>query len=246
MAYRTPTTIAVAFAALAGTLALPGEAHAEPVEPTAKGIVGGAFLGGEIVVFGEALFGIRSTAAYLIGAGVGAAAGGVGGYFVEQAVDDGRIPAYMLAGGLALLIPAVVVALDATRYLPSEGAREDRPVNAPPSDPGKPGGSSVVGAEPSTTPPPAGTTPSNPTTTPPESAPPTTTTPPGGGGTQAPLRAPAHAMAPSSLFHVQDGAFRVGLPMPEVRPVLGRAERSRMGAENRGSELRFPVVRVTF
>jgi hypothetical protein len=240
MAYRTPTTIAVAFAALAGTVALPGEARAEPVEPTAKGIVGGAFLGGELVVFGEALFGVRSTAAYLIGAGLGAAAGGVGGYFVEQAVDDGRIPAYMLAGGLALIIPAVVVALDATRYLPSEGAREDKPVNAPPSDPGKPGGSSVVGAEPST-PPPASSTP--PATTPPSTTPPpSTTTPPGGGGTQAPVR----AMLPSSLLHVQDGSFRVGLPMPEVRPVLGNAERARMGAENRGSELRFPVVRVTF
>jgi len=241
MAYRTPTTIAVAFAALAGTLALPRDAHAEPVEPTAKGIVGGAFLGGELVVFGEALLGVRSTAAYLVGAGVGAAAGGVGGYFVEQAVDDGRIPAYMLAGGLALLIPAVVVTLDATRYLPTEGAREDKPVtNVPPSDPGKPGGSSVVGAEP-----PAGTTPA--------ATPPSSPAPPAGGGggggggtTRRPGFAPAQARMPSSLLHVQDGAFHVGLPVPEVRPVLGNAERARMGAENRGSELRFPVVRVTF
>ncbi len=139
------STLLAALAAGA-ILAAPGSARAEEVTPTAKGIAGGAFLGGELVVFGEALFGVRSTTAYLVGAGAGAVAGGVGGYFVEQAVEDGRIPAYMLAGGLALLIPAVVVALDATRFLPTEGAREARPVEAPPSDPGKPGGSSVVGA----------------------------------------------------------------------------------------------------
>ncbi|HVH43088.1 MAG TPA: hypothetical protein VM925_12125, partial [Labilithrix sp.] len=163
---------------------------------------------------------------------------GVGGYFVEQAVDDGRIPAYMLAGGLALLIPAVVVALDATRYMPSEGAREDRPVNLPPSDPGKPGGSSVVGAEPGT--PPATTPGPGSATTPPTAPSPTPTPAPGGGGTQAP-RAPQ-----SSLINLRNGELALGVPVPEVRPVLGSVERARMGADNRGSELRFPVVRVTF
>lgn len=241
---------AFAFAALTAgaVVAIPDTAHAEPVTPTAKGIVGGAFLGGELVVFGEAIFGVRSTVAYLVGAGVGAAGGGVGGYFIEQAVDDGRIPAYMLAGGLALLIPAIVVTLDATRYMPTEGAREDKPVtNAPPSDPGKPGGSSVVGAEPgAVTPSPA---PSGGGTTPAPSPAPTPAPTPapngggGGGGTQAPHVSQAPA---GSLFMVNEGAFRVGVPVPEVRPVLGTVERSRMGVENKGSELRFPVVRVTF
>lgn len=239
---------AFTLAALAATtiLANSTSAHAEPVTPTAKGIVGGAFLGGELVVFGEAIFGVRSTAAYLIGAGLGAAGGGVGGYFVEQAVEDGRIPAYMLAGGLALLVPAIVVTLDATRYLPSEGAREDKPVSLPPSDPGKPGGSSVVGAEPGTPPattpaPGSATTPTTPTPGPtaPAPAPPAPSGGGGGGGnkTQAPQ---------SSLFNLREGAFMLGVPVPEVRPVLGSIERARMGVENRGSELRFPVVRVTF
>lgn len=229
------------FSALAATAALasPRGAHAEDVQPTAKGIVGGAFLGGELVVFGEALFGVRSTAAYIVGAGAGAVAGGVGGYFVEQNVDDGRIPAYMLAGGLALLVPAIVVALDATRYLPTEGARQDTPVrNLPPADPGQRGGSSVVGAEPAT---PPATTPgpgsaTQPTTTPAAPSPAPSPTP-GGGGAPSP---------PSSLFQLRDGGVRFGVPVPEVRPVLGSADRARMGVENRGSELRFPVVRVTF
>src|SRR5688572_998408 len=134
------TLRACALAALAAgaavTFGAPSTAQAEEVSPTAKGIVGTALLGGELVVFGEAIFGVRSTTAYLVGAGAGMVAGGVGGYFIEQAVSDGRIPAYLLAGGLALLIPAIVVTLDATRYMPAEGAREDKPVqNLPPSDP---------------------------------------------------------------------------------------------------------------
>ena len=241
----TKTTLrAAALAAIAAgaILATPSTAQAEEVSPTGKGIVGTALLGGELVVFGEAIFGVRSTTAYLVGAGAGMVAGGVGGYFIEQAVSDGRIPAYLLAGGLALLIPAIVVTLDATRYMPAEGAREDKPVqNLPPSDPGKPGGSSVVGAEPPATPPPSTTPPAGETpATPPSGE--TPATPPAGGGTKAPARAPQ-----ASLFNVNEGAFKMGLPVPEIRPVLGANERTKMGVDaTRGSEVRFPVVRVTF
>lgn len=238
---------ALAFATLAASavFASPGTARAEDVKPTAKGIAGGALLGGELVTFAQALFGVRSTAAYLIGAGVGAAAGGVGGYFVEQSASDGRIPAYMLGGGLALLIPAIVVALDQTRYMPTEGAREEGPILGPPSEPGNPGGSSVRGAEPGTpdasTPGPGSTTiPSTTQPEPPAPAPAPAPEPGGGGGAQAPQA------AEGSLFNLRDGAVRMGVPLPEVRPALGAAERARMGVSDRGSELRFPVVRVTF
>jgi len=236
--------------AAAGVVGTPTEAQAEEVTPTAKGIVGTALLGGEVVVFGEAIFGVRSTAAYLIGGGLGVVAGGVGGYFIEQSVSDGRIPAYLLAGGLALLIPAIVVTLDATRYMPTEGAREDRPVG-PPADPGKPGGGSVVGAEPAATPPPASTTP--PATTPPANTPPSGSTPGGttpapapsggggGGGTQAP-----QARAPGSMFYVGQGTLRIGAPVPEVRPIVSVSEQRKMGVVNSGNEVRFPVVKVAF
>lgn len=251
MAMRTAHALAVSAALAAAVVAVPREAQAEEVTPTAKGIVGTALLGGEVVVFAEALFGVRSPAAYLIGAGAGAVAGGVGGYFIEQSVDDGRIPAYLLAGGLALMIPAIVVALDATRYMPTEGAREDQPPSSlPPSDPGQPGRGSVVGAET-----PAATTPSpapagsNPTgtpasgTTPGGSSQPAGGTTPGGGGggTQAPVRAPV-----SSLFDVHGGSFRVGMPVPDFRPIVGANERNKMGVANQGNEVRFPVVKVAF
>jgi len=235
---------ALALAAVAaGTVLLgsPKVAHAEEVSPDGKGIAGGALLGAELVVFVEAIAGVRSGTAYLLGAGAGAVAGGVGGYFVEQAVSDGRVPAYMLAGGLALIIPAIVITLDQTRYLPSEGAREDRPVtNLPPPDPGKPGGGAVIGAEPkpAATPAPGGTTP----------APaPTPTTPPAGGGaggTPSPARG---ARGPVSLINFQGtSSLRVGVPVPEVRPVFSASQKKAFGVDNAGSEVRFPVMNITF
>ena len=227
-----------AIAAATVLVGSPKVAHAEEVTPTGKGIVGGALLGGEVVVFIEAIAGVRSGTAYLLGAGAGAVAGGVGGYFVEQAVSDGRVPAYLLAGGLALVIPALVVTLDQTRYLPTEGAREDRPVtNLPPSDPGKPGGGAVIGAEPK---------PATPGTTPAASGgtTPAPVTPPAGGGaggTPAPVRGPV------SLINFQGTrTLRVGLPLPEVRPVFTATQKKAFGVDSGGSELRFPVMNVTF
>ena len=249
----------LAFAALAAAtiLGAPSTAHAENVTPTGKGIVGGAFLGGEIVVFVEAIAGVRSGTAYLLGAGGGAVAGGVGGYFVEQAVSDGRVPAYMLAGGLALLIPALVVTLDQTRYMPTEGAREDRPVNnLPPSDPGKPGGSAVVGAEsapstPTATPPgqvtPTPSTPSTPPSTPP-SPPPAGG---GGGGNPSQVRSPLSASQSLINFGVDTAAlrsssFKMGVPVPEVHPVFSAAQKKQFAVESAANEVRFPVMNVTF
>ena len=235
---------ALVLAAIAAGTVLVGSpkvAHAEEVKPTGKGIVGGAFLGAEVVVFVEAIAGVRSGTAYLVGAGAGAVAGGVGGYFVEQAVSDGRVPAYMLAGGLALIIPALVVTLDQTRYLPSEGAREDRPVtNLPPSDPGKPGGGAVIGAEPKAAAPP-GATPAAPGGSTPASGP---TAPPAGGGTGG---TPSQARGPVSLINLQGtSTLRVGLPLPEVRPVFTASQKKAFGVDSAGSELRFPVMNVTF
>jgi hypothetical protein len=234
---RTRRIVLAALAAGTVLLGAPRAAQAEEVSPTGKGIVGTALLGAEIVVFTEAIIGVRSGTAYLLGAGGGAIAGGVGGYFIEQAVSDGRIPAYLLAGGLALVIPAVVITLDQTRYLPTEGAREDKPVNQPPSDPGKPGGSAVIGAEPKpATPAPGATPPAPGGTTPPTPAP----GGPGGGGTPSPARAPL------SLINFQGTGLSVGVPVPEVRPVFTASQKKALGVESTGNEVRFPVVSVTF
>lgn len=141
----------VAGAVCAAALALPSAAHAQDtsnadqkVSPTAKGVVGGAFLGAEVVMLPMAIAGVKPIWPYLVFGGVGAVGGGIGGYFVEKSVDDGRVPLYLLAGGLALVLPTVVLTLNATRYRAAENYRETpAPTNVPPADPGAPNGTPV-------------------------------------------------------------------------------------------------------
>ncbi len=246
---RRGVALVTALAVGAATLAQPGTARAEEVSPTAKGVVGGALLGGEIVMIPMSLFHVKSGWAYAIGGGLGAIGGGVGGYFIETASfsSDGRVPIYMLAGGMALVIPTVILTLNATRYEPSEGASEDKaPTNAPVADPGKAGGSVVVGTPPASSAPaapapapaaPAGASGTGGTTTPP-------TTPPAGGG-----GAPE---APQSLFDLwapqgstSAPSLRMTLPAPEVRPVYSLAEQKKLGV-GAYTEVRMPVLKVTF
>jgi len=159
MAKRTFSTRATALglASVVGFTALTAfasDARADEVSPTGKGIAGGALLGGEVVTIPMALAGVHAGWPYLVFGGVGVAGGAVGGYFVEQASDgNGQGPVYMLAGGLALFIPALILTLNATRYQPSENATEDHPpADMPAADPGSLKGS-VVGP---TTPAPPG------------------------------------------------------------------------------------------
>lgn len=139
---------ALGLAALVGlttlTTSIP-EARADEVSPTGKGISGGALLGAEVVTIPMGIAGVHSGWAYLVGGVLGAGGGAVGGYFVEQSSLNGQGPVYMLAGGLALVIPALVLSLNATRYRPSEGATEDHPpAEMPSADPGNARGSVVA------------------------------------------------------------------------------------------------------
>jgi hypothetical protein len=197
-------------------------ARADDVSPTGKGIAGGALLGGEVVTITEALIGVHSGWAYLIGGGLGAGGGAVGGYFVEQASANGQGPVYMLAGGLALVIPALVLSLNATRYQPSENATEDHPPAGAPADPGRAGGS-VVG--------PVG--PAAPA--PPPAVPPV----PG------PSPPPVSLLDVRAVGHESSPLFRIGVPVPQVRPMYSRREQAELGLPQR-TEFRMPVLAVTF
>ncbi len=97
------------------------------VTTSGKGIVGGALLGAETVVLAESLIGIRSPWAHAAGAVAGAIGGGVGGYYIETSSSDGRIPLSLLAGGLVLAIPTIVVSLNATSYSASDAPAESPP-----------------------------------------------------------------------------------------------------------------------
>jgi hypothetical protein len=222
---------AIAAAALFGVVAVSAparEARADEVSPDGKGIVGGALLGAEVVTITEALAGARPAWAYAVGAIVGAGGGGVAGHFIENGSTDGKVPMYMLAGGLALIIPAVVLTLNATRWQPDEGATEDNVPTGPAAEPGTVGGS-IVGSPPNVAPPPTeAPPPPTPALPPPAAAPPAPTPP------------------PQSLFDVHGGSLRFGVPVPDVRPVFTVAEQRQYGLSRAETELRMPMLHMTF
>ncbi len=226
---RSGLAPAVAAVALFGVVAVSAparEARADEVSPTGKGIVGGALLGAEVVTITEALANVKPGWAYVVGAIVGGGGGGVAGHFIENGSTDGKVPMYMLAGGLALIIPAVVLTLNATRWQPEEGATEDSAPTGPAAEPGAVGGS-IVGAPnvaPPPTPAPSAPTPALP---PPAAAPPAPTPP------------------PQSLFDVHGGSLRLGVPVPDVRPVYSLAEQRQYGLHAE-TELRMPMLHMTF
>ncbi|WP_245678017.1 hypothetical protein [Chondromyces crocatus] len=106
----------------------------EKVSGTGKGIVGTTLLGGEAVMIGLAAFGVESTWPYLVFGGAGMIAGGIGGWAIESAAPPAEVPLYLLAGGMALIIPTVIVTLNATAYRPPV-ERED-PARQEPSPEG--------------------------------------------------------------------------------------------------------------
>lgn len=201
------------------------DAKAEESTATGKGIAGGALLGGELVTFIEGLAGVQSTWAYGGGFVLGAAAGGVGGYFVEQGADR-RVSFYMLAGGLSLVIPTTIWVLNATSYKAPAGYQEDK---APPA------------AEPVAEPPRPG-------------APAPAPGPKSDSGPQRPAAQfrwhgelpSTRAAIPTSMVDVtHDGALRFSVPAVELRPMYTQAEMRQFGVSQR-EEFRIPVFGGSF
>ena len=129
--------VAATAAAILMTSAAPS--RAEEVPATGKGIVGGALLGGEVVMLVEAALGVKSGWVYILSGVVGAAGGGFAGSIIEKEADP-KVSVYMLAGGMALVIPTTVAVLQATSYSPPEDYTEDKPsAPFPASEPPKPG-----------------------------------------------------------------------------------------------------------
>lgn len=141
------TLTALALSAAAGAATLTGgatDARADgPVTGTGKGIVGGALLGGEVVSVTMAAIGVQKGWPYFAFGGVGAIGGGIGGYFVEQAAPA-EVPLYMLAGGMAFIIPTLVAVLNATSYQPPESDTNDPVTNEPAPEPPAPVGSVTI------------------------------------------------------------------------------------------------------
>jgi hypothetical protein len=227
--------VLVAAATLLSSQLLSSTAHAEPVTATGKGIAGGVLLGAEVVMIPLGAAGVDKWWAYLLGGGLGAAGGAVGGYFVETKVSKAEPSLYMLAGGLALVIPAVVLTLNATAYKPE--VEEGETIS---EEPGAGGDSGTPGAAPEA--------PESPGTAPPAApgAPPPATPAPGKKSSRAKARR-GHAFvmpAPGLLgldFTGQRVALRPGTPTVEVKPMYSSREVAQYGVAQ-GTEVSFPAI----
>lgn len=229
------------FLALAGAMLTPLAAHATGVveaSPTGKGIVGGALLGAELVMVGEAAFKVKPTWAYIVGGVAGGAAGGVGGYFVEKD-SSARGPMLMLAGGLAFAIPTVVAVLSATAYEPpADYVQDAAPADEPLAEPPAPNDAA---------PPPAPAPVPAPAATPPADAAPTPAPAPAPTGRRY-LRSERRLslkLPPPALFGVQDARLALGVPNVAVFHAYSRAEQVMFNAPD-VAEVRIPVLDVAF
>jgi hypothetical protein len=229
---RSSAAVAVGAALLATVTLSPSSARADgPVSPNGKGIVGGALLGAEVVDLGIAIGGVEKGWPYIVFGAVGAAGGGVGGYFAEKAVGTTgpvEAPVYMLAGGMALVIPTIVAVLNATSFKPPETERSEpvinQPVPEPPTSP-KPGVGPTISEAKS----------ARAATTPAADAPPRFVA-------AAP---PARPHLPLSVVDVYDGHLALGVPAVEVRPVYTQREIAMFGVEQK-TEVRIPVFQAVF
>lgn len=118
--------IIVATVAASTFLARPASAEVGQAKaPTgAKATVGLALLSAEAVVSIEAIARVKPWWAYAIGGGAGAAAGAVGGYFIDRA-DNTPASMSLFVGGLVLAVPTAIAVLSARTYKPKANPRID-------------------------------------------------------------------------------------------------------------------------
>ena len=121
-----PAPRALGLCTLLAVLAGAGEGRAESSTANrAKGIAGGALVGSEVVMLTEAAIGLQSGWLYAVGGVVGAGGGGVAGYYIGGSVSP-KPPSFLLAGGIALVIPTLVGIATATSFEPPENYRPER------------------------------------------------------------------------------------------------------------------------
>jgi hypothetical protein len=211
-------------ALVAGT----GQARAEgPVDSRPKGIIGGGLLGAEVVMITMGAIGVEKGWPYIVFGIVGAAGGAIGGFFVEEAsgVDAAEAPTYMLAGGMALVIPTMIVTLNATAYKPPADDKGEPVDNKPAVEPAPPGGSVTVTTSKSAPPPRAM----------------------GGSASMSKTPPPAARLphVPLSLVDLHEGQLALGFPAPEVRAMYTRREMIEYGVEQQ-TVVRVPIFKASF
>ncbi|MCS6858079.1 MAG: hypothetical protein NZM37_10250 [Sandaracinaceae bacterium] len=103
----------------------PAGAHLHSIRAMPKGAIGLAFIGAEIGLILPALAKAKDVWPYIVFPILGAGAGAVGGYFMDDALGtqaEGSVA--ILAVGMALFVPTVLGTLALTAYSPPEGSGE--------------------------------------------------------------------------------------------------------------------------
>jgi uncharacterized membrane protein YeaQ/YmgE (transglycosylase-associated protein family) len=104
-------------------------AHAQNnrVEAGFKGTVGLGLVGAELGAVIPALVGVDATWAYIVFPVVGAAGGGLGGYFALDRPDRVELSVVALTAGMALVLPALIATLQLTSYSDDDQAPPPAP-----------------------------------------------------------------------------------------------------------------------
>ncbi|MFC1641780.1 hypothetical protein ACFL5O_03695 [Myxococcota bacterium] len=222
-----PVAVFIAAFSFSAPHAAAQEAKEDKVSPTGKGIVGGTLLGGEVVMLVEAALSVKPTWAYIVGGLAGGIGGGVGGYYAEQEASS-KASLYLLAGGMALVIPTTVAVLSASAYRPPADYTQDQgPSDEPLAEPPQP--------------------------IPPASIQPDSPAVPGAPTQPAVLRkgpvrervAALRIQTPPALLDLRQGALTLGVPAVEVRETFTRKERAMYGV-GRTTLVSVPVMSGCF
>ena len=110
-----------------------GPARASDTRDRVKGVAGGMLLGSEVVCMTGAAFGLEPAWAYGVGAAAGAVLGGWAGYGLAGSMSA-RPSSFLLAGGIALVIPALISVITATHLQAPETLRQEEPAQAAPPE----------------------------------------------------------------------------------------------------------------
>jgi len=115
--------ISLGLATLLALWAGAGEARADS-KNMAKGITGGVLVGAEVVLITEAALGVEPAWLYVVGGVAGAGGGAVAGYYIGKSVSP-KPASFLLAGGIALVIPALIGVISATSFQPPETYKQE-------------------------------------------------------------------------------------------------------------------------
>jgi hypothetical protein len=136
---RTRVTAAALVLGMASFVMAERPAHAEgPVTATGKGIAGLAIIGGSATAMTMGIVGVEKRWAYLVFPPLVAVGAGIGGYFMEQSAPV-EVSTYLLGAGMALVIPTIIVSLNATVYKVPDEYPNDPSKKTPAAEPPRPG-----------------------------------------------------------------------------------------------------------